>query len=71
MEQKERIELYEPFFDEWKIVKLLKEYDHISFLEIVNNFTGESAVLKVITILGDERKIDYEMYNLLMNGVFE
>ena len=67
MERSERLSLYEPFFNEWSVQRILKEYDDVMFVELLHNHSHESSIMKVKTIMGNQREIDYQVHSMLMN----
>jgi TPR repeat protein len=67
MNRVDRLYYYEPFFHEWKINKILKEYDDVVFVELIHETSPLKSVLKMKTIMGDEASIDVQVHDLLMN----
>ena len=63
----ERLSMYEPFFNEWQVNRILKEYDDIVFVELLHAHSHEIVIMKMKTIMGDQREIDYQIHSMLMN----
>ncbi|MCD7871726.1 MAG: sel1 repeat family protein [Clostridiales bacterium] len=49
----QRIQSYQPYFDEWKFDSILKTYDNVLFINVVNMVSDKKAIIKIISIHED------------------